>query len=165
MLAVFSFSNNCVFLLDNDDVVIGYEWVSTLDSRTSDICKRLDGEVFLNKDKGYKPRLPQHPNERSSTAPALDKRYTLDDDDSTRASAMAGGGKQVDGKETYYSLLKKQPRDYVLETLGKTRGKLFLDGGMTIKEFKNLTTDQKFRPLNLQQMKEKDPQSFADAGV
>jgi SPP1 gp7 family putative phage head morphogenesis protein len=46
---------------ENSDVVKAYEWVSTLDTRTSDICKSLDGEVYdLDDPKRRKP--PAHPN-------------------------------------------------------------------------------------------------------
>ncbi|MCP4491132.1 MAG: hypothetical protein GY820_28025 [Gammaproteobacteria bacterium] len=78
---------------------------------------------------------------------------------------MNGKAGQVSAKETYYSLLKKQPRDYVLDTLGKTRGKLFLDGGLSASEFANLTTNQKFRPLTNKELRAKDPQLFVDAGL
>lgn len=46
---------------ENDDVVIGYEWVSTLDSRTSTICRARDGMVFLFTDK-FQPKPPAHYN-------------------------------------------------------------------------------------------------------
>lgn len=46
---------------ENDDVVIGYTWVSTLDSRTSDICRSRDGQVYLFKDKNQ-PKPPAHYN-------------------------------------------------------------------------------------------------------
>lgn len=42
---------------DNDDVISGVQWVATLDTRTSDLCKGLDGKVFPI-DKG--PRPPAH---------------------------------------------------------------------------------------------------------
>ena len=74
---------------ENDDIVIGYEWVSTLDSRTSSQCRSLDGEVFKFKDSGYKPKPPIHVNCRSTTAPVLDKRFNLDDGTETRASKGA----------------------------------------------------------------------------
>ena len=45
----------------NDDVILGYEWVSTLDGRTSSTCKGLDGKIFKNKDKN-KRYPPAHPN-------------------------------------------------------------------------------------------------------
>ena len=52
----------------NQDIIAGHEWVAKIDSRTSDICKGLDGEIFLYDDD--KPDLypPAHPNCRSTTA-------------------------------------------------------------------------------------------------
>jgi SPP1 gp7 family putative phage head morphogenesis protein len=49
---------------ENDDITTGYEWVSTLDSRTSSQCKSLDGTEFLRKDKGkeFQPKPPIHIN-------------------------------------------------------------------------------------------------------
>ena len=149
----------------NSDIVLGYEWVSTLDGSTSTECKRLDGKVFYFKDDGYKPKPPLHRNCRSVTSPVVDKRYQIDDGTATRASRMDGGGKPVKATYTYYSLLKEQPRSYVMETLGKTKGKLFLDGGLSSKEFANLTTDQKFRPLSIAELRKKDPQAFEKAGL
>lgn len=45
----------------NDDVILGYEWVSTLDGRTSSTCKGLDGKIFKNSDTN-KRYPPAHPN-------------------------------------------------------------------------------------------------------
>lgn len=42
---------------ENDDIISGVQWVATLDTRTSDLCKGLDGKVFPI-DKG--PRPPAH---------------------------------------------------------------------------------------------------------
>ena len=150
---------------ENDDIVIGYQWIATLDGRTSNLCKNLDGEVFLNKDNGYKPKPPLHPNERSVTGPIVDKRYQIDDGTATRASKGAEGGKQVKTTSTYYSWLKTQPASFQDDTLGKTRGALFRNGGLSSEEFKNLTTDQKFRPINLDEMRKKNPQAFEEAGL
>lgn len=152
-------------MMENSDIVIGYEWVSTLDSRTSQICKSLDGQIFKWSDSGYKPRPPVHPNERSTTAPVVDQRFRLDDGQSTRASKGVEGGQQVSADKTYYSWLKTQPKAFQDETLGKTRGALFRNGGLTADEFAKLTVDQKFRPLNLDEMRAKNPLAFESANV
>jgi len=52
----------------NSDLISHYEWISTLDSRTSDICTSLDGNIY-RAGKGRLP--PAHPNCRSTTAPIL----------------------------------------------------------------------------------------------
>ena len=144
----------------NSDVIKGYEWVSTLDIRTSSTCKGLDGEVFKNADKN-KRYPPAHPNCRSTTAPVLDARYSLDKSLNTRASTGAKGGQQVNADLTYYGWLKEQGaqgpkgRAFVLDTLGNERGKLFLDGGLTADKFKQLTLDDLFQPIPLSELRGK----------
>lgn len=47
-----------------------YEFVATLDTRTSPICQKLDGKVFETKDAQAGKNLPaMHPNCRSTTIP------------------------------------------------------------------------------------------------
>lgn len=151
---------------DNDDLVKGYEWVSTLDNRTSSTCKGLDGKIFKNSDKD-KRYPPAHPNCRSSTAPVLDERYRLDDSVNTRASRGVEGGQQVNADTTYYGWLKDQGaqgakgRAFVMDVLGKERGKLFLDGGLTADRFKKLTLDEMFQPIPLEQLRKKGSLSLA----
>lgn len=53
----------------NSKVAPKYEYVATLDSRTSPICRRLDGQEFAY-NKG--PTPPQHFNCRSTTVPVVD---------------------------------------------------------------------------------------------
>jgi SPP1 gp7 family putative phage head morphogenesis protein len=150
----------------NDDVILGYEWVSTLDGRTSSTCKGLDGQIFKNKDKN-KRYPPAHPNCRSSTAPVLDERYKLDKSVNTRASRGAEGGQQVDADLTYYGWLKEQGaqgpkgRAFVLDTLGNERGKLFLDGGLSADKFKQLTLDELFQPIPLDVLRVKSSLQLA----
>lgn len=152
---------------ENGDITTGYEWVSTLDTRTSGTCKSLDGKEFLrkNKAKEFQPVPPIHINCRSTIAPILDKRFALDESDATRASKGAKGGKQVSADQTYYTWLKTQPRSFIRETLGKSRSELFLNGGLNSDEFAKLSVDKLFRPLTLKEMRAKDPMSFDSAGI
>ena len=53
----------------NSKVAPRYEYVATLDSKTSNVCKRLDGRKF-EYNKG--PTPPQHFNCRSTTVPVVD---------------------------------------------------------------------------------------------
>jgi SPP1 gp7 family putative phage head morphogenesis protein len=150
----------------NDDVILGYEWVSTLDGRTSSTCKGLDGKIFKNADTN-KRYPPAHPNCRSSTAPVLNARYKLDGSVNTRASRGAEGGQQVNADLTYYGWLKDQGsqgpkgRAFVLDTLGNERGKLFLDGGLTADKFKQLTLDELFQPIPLDVLRKKQSLQLA----
>ncbi|MCP5079128.1 MAG: hypothetical protein GY951_13865 [Psychromonas sp.] len=52
----------------NSDLFTRYEWVATLDARTSNICKELDGKQWKI-GKGRVP--PAHPNCRSTITPVL----------------------------------------------------------------------------------------------
>lgn len=50
-----------------------YIYIATLDDRTSDICRDLDGKVFKTKDgQAGKNMPPMHPNCRSTTGPYYD---------------------------------------------------------------------------------------------
>lgn len=50
------------------EVYSQYQWVSVLDSKTSDICIDRDGTVY---EYGKGPRPPAHPNCRSTTVPLV----------------------------------------------------------------------------------------------
>lgn len=70
-----------------------YEILATLDSRTSDICQDMDGQVFDRKD--YQVGLtapPFHPYCRSTTVPYFNDEFT---EDEARAARDENGG-------TYY---------------------------------------------------------------
>ena len=148
----------------NDDVVIGYEWVSTLDSRTTTECRSLDGKIFKWSD-SYQPKPPFHVGCRSTTAPVVDQRYNLDEDDARRASRGSSGPKPVKADTTYYSFLKRQSVAFQNDVLGPVRAKLLRDGGLTADEFAKLNVDQKFRPITLDEMRAKNPLAFERADI
>lgn len=136
----------------NEDVLEGVQWLSTLDGKTSDICKARDGKVF---PVGSGPRPPAHPHCRSTTVPVTKaaKFYPGDADPLTR-SAMDG---KVAGDETYATWLKKQPASFQNEVLGRTKAKLFRDGKLTLDKFVNMQTGENFSVADL---KKKYPQFF-----
>ena len=53
----------------NQDITKKYRYVATLDTRTSSICRALDGKEF---EYGKGPTPPQHFNCRSTTVPVID---------------------------------------------------------------------------------------------
>ena len=57
------------FAIENEDLVPKEMFTATLDSRTTPICRSLDGKVF---NIGTGPVLPLHMNERSIYTPAAD---------------------------------------------------------------------------------------------
>ena len=140
---------------ENEDVVIGYEWISTLDGRTSPICQVRDGQVFLFTDK-VQPKPPAHYNCRSSVAPKLSPEFDIFDEGATRASKGADGGKQVSADLSYHQWLKQQPAAYQDEILGKTKGLIFRNAGLDAEEFRKITVDDLGRPLTIDEMKAAD---------
>lgn len=78
-----------------------YEFVSTLDMRTSDVCQRLDGKRYkLSEAQPGRNYPPMHPNCRSTTVPAF-----ADDEDKDVGERFArdadGKGVLVRGDMTY----------------------------------------------------------------
>ena len=89
-------SNKATMQAYTDNGIGEYEYVATLDARTSDICRELDGKTFPIKEAS--PGInwpPLHPNCRSTTIP-----YFEDDDigkaaDDRIARAKDGRGKSI----------------------------------------------------------------------
>lgn len=141
---------------DNSDIVEGYIWISTLDGRTSQTCRSLDGEFF---HLGKGPVPPIHINCRSSTIPKLHGIDLLSE--TTRASK----GGQVPASQSYYEWLKKQPATFQDDALGPSRAALFRKGGLSAEEFSRLNLDKNFQPLTLEEMRKKAPGAFERAGI
>lgn len=137
----------------NSDIVEKYEWVSTLDSRTSAICRSRDGQKY---DIGKGPLPPAHPNCRSATAPIISSEFDFLDAGAKRAARGADGGMQIDANTTYYDFLKQQPAWFQDEALGPIRGKIFRNAGMSPEEFRVASVDGFGRPLTLKEMAEAD---------
>ncbi len=146
---------------ENSDIAPYYEWVSTLDGRTSNICKKLDGTVY-RVGKGRLP--PAHFNCRSTTAPLFADEVSRADGELTKKDI---GGKraskdgQVSANLTYGEWLEKQSKKFQVEALGEARAKLFRDGGLTLDKFVN-DADQ---TLTLDQLKSKYPTAWDKADL
>lgn len=142
----------------NADKLEGYQWLSILDSRTSTQCRSLDGLIFAV---GKGPVPPIHVLCRSSTIPVVKgtKKTGL------RRASGPRGDHNVRGNVTYYEWLKRQPKYFQIEALGKTRAELFRKGGLSAQEFARLNLDKNFQPLTLEQMRKKNPAAFALAGL
>lgn len=139
----------------NDSVVKAWRFTATLDRRTTVICASLDGQVF---DLGTGPMPPRHPNCRSSSTPILKSWQELGIDakeitESTRAS-MDG---QMPETLTYQDWLKKQPQEVVEDVLGKTKAKLFNQGGLTLDRF----VDFKGEVYTLDELRKHEKNAFA----
>ena len=103
----------------NQDITKKYRYVATLDSRTSSICRALDGREF---EYGRGPMPPQHFNCRSTTVPVIDYDQLSRDFgfkvEPPSAGKRAASGGQVPAGTTYGDWLAKQPRATQAEVLG-----------------------------------------------
>lgn len=145
----------------NSDIVKKYQWLSTLDRRTTQQCKSLDGQTF---EPGKGPMPPIHPNCRSTTVAVLGSEFDFLDAGATRASSGPNPG-YVSADLNYYDWLKKQPATFQKTALGPTRAKLFQEGGLTPDRFAELNLGRDFEPLTLAEMRKIEPDAFERAGL
>lgn len=134
------------FYEENDDLVTGYRWMSTLDGRTTSQCRSLDGRIF---EIGKGPLPPLHIRCRSTTVPDLDDAFDFLDEGATRSSENG----YVDGGLNYYQWLRKQPVEYIRSVLGKSRTEMFLAPDMTPERFSDLQLDKFFQPLTVAELR------------
>lgn len=139
----------------NNDLVTGWRFLAVFDERTSSECRSI---AALDKvyPVGKGPYPPRHPNCRSTSIPELDSRYAIDESSFTRSAKGASGGGQVKASLNDYDWLKTQPREFVIDSIGKTRADLLLSGKLTSKEFAKLTLNARLEPLTVAEMIEKD---------
>ena len=143
----------------NSDIIEEYQWVSTLDSRTTPICRDRDLQKFAV---GKGPLPPAHPNCRSTTVAVIGGEFgRLLDEDATRASVDG----PVPAGESYYDWLKRQDPEFQDIALGPTRGQLFREGGLSVEEFGRLQLNKNFEPMTLEQMRQVNPEAFRKAGL
>ena len=148
---------------------------ATLDNRVTLICAALHLTRWKNNDP-KKPVLPLHFGERSvylfsgegidpleGTRPVIGGKKGAADEFEARQSRTDRKVKykgrsdldvftveQVSAKVTVQEFLQRQPRWFIESTLGKTRAKLFIEGGLDIKKFTDLTGS----PLTLAELKQ-----------
>lgn len=142
--------------LANADFIDAVQQLSTLDSRTSEICMAYSGKVWSLPD--FKPRghglpygggVPRHFRCRSRIVPLVKKASEIGGIDfgpSTRAS-MDG---QVAADLSFDAWLKARPRGFVEEMLGEGRAQLFLDGKITLTD---LISPKTLKPRTLDQLR------------
>jgi SPP1 gp7 family putative phage head morphogenesis protein len=97
----------------NQDITKKYRYVATLDTRTSAICRALDGKTF---EYGKGPTPPQHFNCRSTTIPVID--YDELGFTPPPAGTRASQGGQVPANESYGQWLAKQDLPTKAKALG-----------------------------------------------
>ncbi|MAR55991.1 MAG: hypothetical protein CMM93_02305 [Rickettsiales bacterium] len=129
----------------NDDIVLGEQWIATLDSRTTATCASLDGKIF---DIGKGPQVPRHFNCRSQRIPYLGET----DIEGTRASKFG----PVPESTTYEQWLRGQSASVQDDILGEAKGKLFREGGLKLDRF----VDGSGREYTLKQLRKRDSDIF-----
>ena len=68
---------NCIRLIHTEHSYFMYQFLATLDNRTSEICQKLDGKVFNLKDRVVGVNAsPMHPRCRSCEIPYIDNDYS-----------------------------------------------------------------------------------------
>jgi len=100
----------------NQDITPRYRYVATLDTRTSAICRALDGREF---EYGKGPTPPQHFNCRSTTVPVID--YKALGFTPPPAGTRASADGQVPVNESYGQWLAKQPLPVKAKALGANK--------------------------------------------
>lgn len=64
----------------NQDVLSGWEWTSTLDERTCPVCGKLDGQVFRFDSRQLQPPSGSHPGCRCTIVPVIRDIELLDEE-------------------------------------------------------------------------------------
>jgi SPP1 gp7 family putative phage head morphogenesis protein len=98
----------------NPDITSKYRYVATLDSRTSAICRALDGKEFPY---GQGPTPPQHFNCRSTIVAVIDNNLLGPSKVAKRASADG----PVPADTTYGKWLHDQPASVQAKVLGPSK--------------------------------------------
>jgi len=139
---------------DNSNILVGEEFVATLDNRTTVGCAALDGKVF-----GFNepPQVPRHWNCRSVRVAKLNPKYYQPDEDGVRSSQFG----PVSPKTTYSGWFRKQTKEFQETVLGKERAMLYRNGGLNIDKF----SDDLGITYSLDELKRLEPQAFERAGL
>lgn len=149
------------FVQANADIVKAVKWVSTLDGRTSPMCRVRDGLVYTatkpHKPIGHKVPWGQGPgrlhfNCRSVSAPVTKSWRELGiESDELPASTRASMDGQVPADTTYAEWFARLPAERQDEIVGPTRGALYRAGRATFQQF----TDDRGVWLTLDQLRQR----------
>lgn len=183
-----------LFLQENAEVILMEQFVATLDSGTTPVCRMNDKHRF---QLGEGPMPPLHMLCRSLRVAAMNgdtlvnrpakpvtEKMLLREYSSrnklngiTSRSDLPFGSKgnfdafsrkrirelvgTVPATESYQTWLSKQASDFQDDVLGKSKGKLFRDGGLTLSKF----VDRNGNELTLAQLAGKYESEFRAAGL
>ncbi|WP_342049886.1 MULTISPECIES: phage minor head protein [unclassified Cupriavidus] len=143
----------------NQDIVKGKQQISTLDSRTSDICIAYAGASWDLKNKPingnklpYNGGVPRHWNCRSTEIPLLKsfRELGMDVEDFTPTTRASMDG-QVAADLSFADFLSGKSKAFQDEVLGKGKADLWRSGKITLQQL----LDQRGNPLTLAQLQER----------
>lgn len=118
----------------NDDIIKGYRYTATLDTRTTELCASRDGNFY--RIGSAKPAIPAHYRCRSRYVPVLKSFKELGlDAQEFNASTRASMDGQVPDKITYQEWLTNQSETRQDKVLGKQKAELFRSGQLTLDKF------------------------------
>lgn len=144
----------------NDDLIEEWQFLATLDGRTTITCASLSGKAFPI---GKGPQPPRHWGCRSTSVPVLKSAWEAlglsksEIETGTQASMDGQVAEDVD----YSKWLRGKPAEFQNEVLGPERGKLFRDGKVSIDRF----TNNKGEVYSLDELRKRDAAMFARAGL
>lgn len=142
----------------NADIIKEVQWVSTLDSRTSDICIVRSGKTWTYPD--FKPvghkipwngGPPAHWNCRSTFIPITKSFEELTNGrikDKVEPGTRASMDGYVAADLTFDAFLKSKPPEFADEMLGKGHAELWRSGKITLNQLLN----QRGNPLTLKEL-------------
>lgn len=151
--AVTTAARDSVYLA-NDDVIRDLEWVSVLDDNTTFKCGVLDGQYFTI---GNHPPCPRHYNCRSLLTPRVKDDFKLDITGGKRASMFGPTNAQT----TFSGFLNRQSAAFQDEYLGKTRGRLYRNGGLKLDAF----FDKNGANYTIEQLRKLEPLAFEKSNL
>lgn len=145
--------------VENDDLIKGVQWVSTLDNRTTIVCQSRDGNVYRINDG---PRPPAHGNCRSVTVPITKsfRELGIDLDEippATRPSVVNKMAGDVPSNKTYSAFLKEQDTRFQNIALGQKRAQLFRKGDLSLDSF---VEEPSGRVYTLDELRRLEPEAW-----
>ena len=143
----------------NSDILDGFTWLSTLDTKTSVTCINLDGKSWTLENEPIGHGYPFPGPTAHWRCRSIQTSITKSWDDlglpelqgveiESKRSSMDG---QVSGKINYPEWLGSQSKARQLEVLGKTKYKMYNDGSLSLSQM----VDQRANPLSIAELKRK----------
>lgn len=144
----------------NADIVEEWQFLATLDGRTTITCASLSGKTFAI---GQGPQPPRHWGCRSTSVPVLKSAWEalgLSKSEIEPGTQASMGG-QVAADMDYSTWLRGKDAPFQDDVLGPERGKLFRDGKVSIDRF----TNNKGEAYTLDELRKRDAAMFERAGL